>query len=64
MSIRERMQAKKGSFRAKIRARTFRFRGQETLAITRPSIRAGGGMRDWLRVRKFQVKQKLGWIRQ
>lgn len=62
MSIRARMRAKKGSFRSQIRR--FRFRGQETLAITQPSIRTGGGVRDWLRYRKFQIKQKLGWIRQ
>lgn len=62
MSIRARIRSKKGSFRA--RAQSFRFRGQETLAIRQPNIRTGGGARDWLRVRKFQIKQKLGWIRQ
>lgn len=54
------------NIRARIRAKaqTFRYRGQETLAITRPRIRTSGGMREWMRYRKFQIKQKLGWIRQ
>lgn len=62
MSGRARARAKMSKIRS--RAKSFRFRGQETLAITAPRIRASGGFRDWMRVRVFQVKQKLGWIRQ